>query len=364
MLIAEVIKHLEDFAPLNYAEDFDNVGLLVGDKNTELTGILITLDTLEEVVDEAIEKKCNMILSFHPIIFSGLKRLNGSNYVERCVIKAIKHNIAIYAIHTALDNHHLGVNKMICEQLKLKSTKVLLPKKGVIKKLTSYVPSANAENLRQKLFEAGAGAIGNYEKCSFNVKGTGTFLPLTGSNPTIGEIGELHHEEEVQIGITFPARLETAILDALFKNHPYEEVAYEIVTLDNTHQQIGIGMIGELEEAISEKDFLQIVKDTFKPGCIRHSDLLGKTVKKVAVLGGSGSFAIEAAKNLKADFYLTADLKYHDFFKAEKKLVLADIGHYESEQYTKNLLHSYLSKKISNFALILATTNTNPIKYY
>jgi len=364
MIIAEVIKYLEDFAPIATAEDFDNVGLLVGSNQTEVSGILITLDTLEETVEEAIAKNCNLIVSFHPIIFSGLKKLNGANYVERTVIKAIKNDIAIYAIHTALDNHYLGVNKMMCDKIGLKNTQILIPKKHSIKKLTTYVPTKQAEELRKKLFATGAGAIGNYEECSFNIEGTGSFKPNQESNPTIGKKGELHFEKETQIGITFPKHLESNVLNSLFKNHPYEEVAYEIVTLDNSHQQMGMGMIGEFEESRSEMEVLEHLRNTFGTGCIRHSKLLDKPVKKVAVLGGSGSFAIENAKRAGANFFITADLKYHDFYRAEQKLVLADIGHYESEQYTKNLLHSYLSKKISNFALILANTKTNPIKYY
>ena len=364
MIIAEVIKHLEDFAPISTAEDFDNVGLLVGQPETKLTGILITLDTLEDVVAEAIEKNCNLIVSFHPIIFSGLKRLNGANYVERTVIKAIQNDIAIYAIHTALDNHQLGVNKMICDKLGLINTRILIPKRNNIKKLTTYTPTPQAAELRQKLFEAGAGSIGNYEECSFNLEGIGSFKPDENANPTIGNKGETHYEKETQIGVTFPAHLEAQVLKALFKNHLYEEVAYEVTTLDNSNQQIGMGMIGELKQEIEESVFLSEIKKIFKTGCIRHSELLGKPVKKVAVLGGSGSFAIESAKKAGADFFISADFKYHDFYKAEQKLVLADIGHYESEQYTKNLLHSYLSKKISNFALILSNTKTNPIKYY
>lgn len=364
MLIEEVIKHLEDFAPAATAEEFDNVGLLVGNPKTLVSGILITLDTLEEVIEEAIVTNCNLIVSFHPIIFSGLKRLNGSNYVERTIIKAIQNNIAIYAIHTALDNHHLGVNKMICDKLHLTNTKILIPKKNSIKKLTTYIPTSQAEMLRKKLFEAGAGSIGNYDECSFNLEGIGSFRPNAAANPVIGKIGETHFEAETQIGIIYPKHLEGQILKALFKNHPYEEVAYEIITLDNPHQQMGMGMIGELGQEMNETNFLAYIKETFQTKSIRHTELLGKPVKKVAVLGGSGSFAIEYAKKAGADFFITADLKYHDFFKAEGKLVLADIGHYESEQYTKNLLHVYLSKKISNFALILANTKTNPIKYY
>ncbi len=364
MLIAEVIKHLEDFAPVATAEDFDNVGLLVGDPNTVVTGILITLDTLEEVLEEAIAKNCNLIVSFHPIIFSGLKRLNGNNYVERTVIKAIQNKLAIYAIHTALDNHHLGVNKMICEKLHLTAPKILIPKKNCIKKLTTYIPTSQAEFLRQKLFETGAGSLGNYQECSFNLQGLGSFKASAAANPSIGKIGETHFEEETQIGITFPAHLEEKVLSALFKNHPYEEVAYEILSLDNAHQQMGMGMIGDLPEPLEETAFLDQIRNTFHTKCIRHSGLLGKGVKSVAVLGGSGAFAIENAKKAGADFFITADLKYHDFYKAEGKIILADIGHYESEQYTKNLLHVYLSKKILNFALILSNTKTNPIKYY
>lgn len=364
MLIAEVIEHLEDFAPVATAEDFDNVGLLVGDLQTPLTGILITLDTLEEVVDEAIEKNCNLIVSFHPIIFSGLKKITGKDYVQRTVIKAIQNKIAIYALHTALDNHHEGVNKMISDRLRLANTQILIPTKDKIKKLTTYVPLKNADELRNKLFAAGAGAIGNYDHCSFNIEGKGSFKPNENANPTIGKKGEIHFEEEVQLGMVFPSHLETRILTTLVASHPYEEVAYEVSTLNNAHQNQGMGMTGELNEAMKEEDFLELVKTTFNTGCIRHSALLGKPVKKIAVLGGSGSFAIENAKRSGADFFITADLKYHDFYKAEGKLVLADIGHYESEQYTKELIHSYLSKKISNFALILANTKTNPIKYY
>ena len=363
MIIQEVIDLIEDFAPTKYAEGFDNVGLLVGDASKTVSGALVTLDTLEATVEEAIDKDCNLIISFHPIIFSGLKKLTGRDYVERTVLKAIKNDIAIYAIHTALDNQHKGVNDMICEKIGLRNRQILIPRKDSIKKLTTFVPTNNAEKVREALFSAGAGSIGNYDNCSFNITGKGSFKGNEESNPVIGEKGKIHYEEESQIGITYPAHLESKILKNLFKAHPYEEVAYEIHSLENKNQHLGMGMIGELEEEIDEKSFLKQLKETFGTGCVRHSRLLRKPVKKVAVLGGSGSFAIENAKAAGADVYVTADLKYHDFYKAEEKLVLADIGHYESEQFTKNLLYSFLSKKISSFALILADTNTNPIHY-
>lgn len=364
MRVHDIIASLQELAPIHYAENFDNVGLLTGSRTMEVSGILVTLDTLESVVEEAIEKKCNLIVSFHPIIFSGLKKLTGSNYVERTIQKAIKNDIAIYAIHTALDNSFYGVNYMMCEQLNLKNRQILIPKQESIKKLVTYVPTKEASNLRNALFESGAGSIGNYDNCSFNIAGKGTFKGDENSNPSIGKKGKIHTEEETQIGITFPAHLESGILNALFENHSYEEVAYEVSTLENTNQRLGLGMVGELEQEMKEMDFLELVKEKFHCGCIRHSGLLEKPIKKVAVWGGSGSMAIEKAKKAGADILLTADLKYHDFFKAEQSLVLADIGHYESEQYTKSLLHSYLTENFANFAIVLSNTNTNPIKYF
>ena len=363
MIIQDVINYLEDLAPLAYAEDFDNVGLLVGNKNNKLKGVLVTLDTLESVVDEAIEKKCNLIVSFHPIIFKGLKKLNGSNYVERVVLKAIKHDIAVYAIHTALDNALQGVNNIICDTLGLGNKKILLPQQGTIKKLTTYVPKKDANNLRRDLFNSGAGRIGNYADCSFNMEGVGTFKGNETSNPKIGERGEYHQEQETQISVTFQKHLERKILNTLFESHPYEEVAFEVITLDNYDQHIGMGMVGELESEIKTEDFLHFVKQKMNVSCIKHSIITKNTVKRIAVLGGSGSFAIAAAKSANADIFITADLKYHDFFSAENQVILADIGHYESEQFTKTFLAEYLSKKITNFAVVLSTINTNPVKY-
>ena len=363
MIVQDVINHLHDLAPLSYAEDFDNVGLLVGDKNKKITNVLVTLDTLETVVDEAIEKDCNLIVSFHPIIFKGLKKLTGKNYVERVVIKAIQNNIAIFAIHTALDNALNGVNSIICDHLKLKNKRILIPQKQTIKKLTTYVPKAQALELRNMLFKAGAGDIGNYESCSFNTEGEGTYKGNEYSNPLIGERGQLHTEKETQISVTFKKHMEVEILKTLFEAHPYEEVAYEVITLENTNQQIGMGMIGELETHQNETEFLIFVKQQMKASVVKHSELLNKQVKKIAVLGGSGSFAIAAAKAAGADILITADLKYHDYFSAEKDIVIADIGHYESEQFTKSFLVDYLSKKITNFAIILSSTNTNPVNY-
>lgn len=363
MKIKEVISVIETMAPLAYAEDFDNVGLLVGNPEDETTGILVCHDALENVIDEAISKKCNMVVCFHPILFSGLKKITGKNYVERAVLKAIKNDIAIYAVHTALDNHQNGVNKIFCDALGLQNTKILVPKENFIQKLVTYTIPENHQKLRNALFDAGAGNIGNYENCSFNTQGIGSYQGNENSNPEIGECGEFVENTEIKIEVTFEKHLQSKILKALFSNHVYEEVAYEIYDLKNSHQNIGLGMIGELETEMPEKDFLLFVKNKMKADGIRHSEYLGKPIKKVAVLGGSGSFAIKKAIQAGADAFLTADLKYHQFYEAENQLLLADIGHYESERYTKNYIVDYLTKKIPNFAIILSEENTNPVKY-
>lgn len=363
MKIKEILTVLEEMAPLAYAEDFDNVGLLVGDQNQDATGVLVCHDALENVIDEAIAKNCNLVVCFHPILFAGLKKITGKNYVERAVIKAIRNDIAIFAIHTALDNHQDGVNKIFCDALGLKNTSVFIPKQNFIRKLITFTTPENAEQVRQALFNAGAGRIGNYDDCSFSSTGIGSYRGNENSNPVIGKQFENVQTNEVKVEVTFEKYLESKILKALFDSHIYEEVAYEIYELQNTHQNIGLGMLGTFEEPMEEEAFLQLVKDKMIAGGIRHSAFTSKKIKKVAVLGGSGSYAIKNAIMAGADAFLTADLKYHQFYEAENQLLLADIGHFESERYTKNYIVDFLRKKILNFAIILSEENTNPVKY-
>ena len=363
MKIKELLQEIENHIPLNYAESFDNVGLLVGNPKQEISGVLISHDTTENVVEEAISKKMNLIVSFHPIIFKGLKTLTGKNYVERIVMKAIKHDIAIYAMHTALDNQKFGVSGILADKLGLINQKVLLPQPKTLRQLVTYAPVADAEKVRQALFDAGAGKIGNYAECSYNIKGIGTFKALEGANPYIGEIEKRQEEPEERISVIFPKHLQSKILQNLFKNHPYEEVAYEVFELLNDNQNIGLGIVGELKNAVDELDFLLSLKKNLNLNCIRYSKLRQKPIKKVAVLGGSGAFAIESAKYSGADIYVTSDIKYHEFYQAENKLIIADIGHFESEQYTKRYLYEQLTKKIRNFAVALSEINTNPINY-
>jgi dinuclear metal center YbgI/SA1388 family protein len=370
MKIKEIFPLLEEMAPLAYAEDFDNVGLIIGDANQELQGVLVCHDALENVIDEAINKKCNLIICFHPILFSGIKKITGKNYVERAIVKAIKNDIAIYAVHTAFDNHENGVNKIFCNALGLVNTKILVPKQNFIQKLVTYTTPENADAVRTAMQNAGAGKIGNYENCSFNSTGFSTYQGNENSNPVIGTKGELTTTNEIKIEVTFEKNYQSKILKALFASHIYEEVAYEIYDLQNSHQNIGLGMLGELEIEMSEKDFLEFIKTKMQCGGIRHSIFTNKKIKKVAVLGGSGSFAIKNAISARADAFLTSDLKYHQFYEAENQLLLADIGHFESERYTKNYIFDYLTKKMINFAtdfkqvrIILSEENTNPVNY-
>ncbi len=363
MKISQIISVLEEMAPLAYAEDFDNVGLLVGNTETESTGVLVCHDALENVIDEAIAKNCNLVVCFHPILFSGIKKITGKNYVERAILKAIKNDIAIYAVHTALDNHSAGVNKIFCDALGLTNTKVLIPKQNFIQKLVTYTVPENAQKVRQAFLMPARERLEIMKTAVLIRTGIGTYKGNSESNPVIGERHELTETEEIKIEVTFEKHLQSKILKALFTNHIYEEVAYEIYDLQNSHQNIGLGMIGEFETEMDEKEFLNFVKDKMIADGIRHSAFLGKKIKKVAVLGGSGSFAIKNAIMAGADAFLTADLKYHQFYEAENKLLLADIGHFESERYTKNYIVDYLRKKILNFAIILSEENTNPVKY-
>lgn len=364
MKIKEIIDTLEEIAPLSLQETYDNAGLITGNPDDEFKAAILAVDTIEDVVEEAIKKGANLIISHHPIIFSGIKKLNGKNYIERTIIKAIKNDIAIYAAHTNMDNVAIGVNDKICEKLALKDCKILSPQKGILKKLVTFVPIRQIDMVRKAVFEAGAGHIGNYDSCSYNLSGKGSFRALEGSNPFVGNKGEVHFEEEIRFETIFPKHKQSQIIKALIKSHPYEEVAYDIYPLDNVYANTGAGMIGELENALSEKEFLNIIKKVFNVACIRHTELLNKDIKKVAVCGGSGSFLLSDAINQSADIFITGDFKYHQFFDAEKRIIIADIGHYESEQYTKELFYDILTKKFPTFAFYFSEINTNPVKYY
>ncbi len=362
--LKDITNFLETFAPLVLQESYDNAGLITGDINSEIKSILVTLDVTEKVVEEAIQKKAQLIVAHHPIIFSGLKKITGKNYVERTIIKAIKNDIAIYAAHTNLDSVEGGVNRKICEKLGLENCKILQPAGGQLKKLVTFIPTENADEVRGAVFNAGAGNIGNYDSCGFVAEGMGSFKGNENSNPFVGKKGEIHAEKEVRFETIFPGYLQGKIIDALIKSHPYEEVAYDIYPLENKFDKIGMGMIGALSKPIAETLFLKQLKQTFNTGVIKHTALKGKPVEKIAVCGGSGSFLLNAAIAAGADFFVSGDFKYHQFFDAENKIVITDIGHFESEQFTKELFYELLTKKFPTFAIHLSEVGTNPVFYF
>lgn len=363
MKIQDITSLLEKLAPSSLQESYDNAGLLTGNGAWECSGILVSLDATEAIIDEAIAKKCNLVVAHHPIIFKGLKKITGKNYVEQTIIRAIKNDIAIYAIHTNLDNVMHGVNGKIADKIGLINRRVLAPKEELLQKLAVFVPADHKEKLLEGMFVAGAGNIGNYSECSFTTTGAGTFKAGESATPFVGKIGERHLENEVKIEVIFPVWLKAPVLKAMRANHPYEEIAFDIYNLSNTYEETGSGMIGELEVSLDEQAFLLQLKYIFNISCIRHTAFTGKQVKKVALCGGAGSFLTNTAKAAGADVYITGDVKYHEFFDAEGALLLIDIGHYESEQFTIELLFDILSEKFPNFAVLKTAINTNPVKY-
>ena len=363
MKISQIAAALEEIAPLNLQESYDNSGLLIGFHDQIIQKALITLDVTEAVIDEAISENCELIIAHHPMIFKGIKKLTGSNLTERLIVKAIKNDIAIYAIHTNLDNVSQGVNKKLAEKLNLRNVKILQPGKSELMKLVVFCPVDYFEKVRAAMFEAGAGYIGNYSDCSFNTSGTGSFKAMDGSKPFVGEQGKMHEEKEIRIETIVASYRISTVLKAIIKVHPYEEVAYDIYPLNNTDPTIGAGMIGELKQEEDAKTFLQKVKQTLGTPYLRHNSLIQRKVKKVAICGGSGSFLIDTAHRAGADIFISGDIKYHEFFEYKGEMTVADAGHFETEQFTKDLLYDILKEKFPNFALQISGTDTNPVSF-
>jgi dinuclear metal center YbgI/SA1388 family protein len=364
MTINDVIRVLEQYSPLEFQEDYDNSGLLIGKPDAEVSGVLISVDITDKVLDEALQNNCNFIISHHPLIFKGLKRLIGENATQELTVKAVENRIAIYAMHTNLDNAVNGLNSKVSHHLGLKNCTILSPGKGLLSKLVTFCPVDHADRVRQALFEAGAGHIGNYDCCSYSITGQGTFRASDKANPFVGEKNVIHVETESRIEVIFPRFLERRLVASLLEIHPYEEVAYDIYPLSNTAGFAGSGLIGKLDEAMTEEKFLEEVKRKLEIPVLRHTKLAGKPVTRVAICTGSGSFLISEAKKSGADAFLTADLKYHDFFDADEQFLLADIGHYESERFAKDLIYDILIKKFPTFAFLISKINTNPVHYY
>lgn len=364
MIVGDITDYLESLAPASYQESYDNAGLITGSRHSSINAALITLDVTEEVIDEAVEKGCGLVISHHPLLFRPVKRLTGNSFVERCLIKAIKNDIAIFSSHTNLDNITGGVNSKIAEKIGLKNTQILSPSEDLLIKLVTFIPADHLDKVQEAVFAAGAGHIGKYDQCSYQVSGNGTFRAGEEANPFVGEKEEFHIEKEIRFETIIPVHLKHRVVEALISAHPYEEVAYDLYPLQNTNPLVGSGMIGELDEPQDESLFLSGLAKIFECEVIRHTHLSGKPIRRVAVCGGAGSSLLSKAIAAKADIFITGDFKYHDFFDAENKIVVADIGHYESEQFTKDLFYELLIKKFSNFALRLSEIKTNPISYF
>tara|TARA_B100000925_G_scaffold208812_1_gene159057 strand:- start:7126 stop:8217 length:1092 start_codon:yes stop_codon:yes gene_type:complete len=363
MRIGQIIEALEQWAPPELQESYDNSGLIVGNTNWESTGVLVALDCLESVVDEAIAKSVNLIVAHHPIVFAGLKRFNGRSYIERVVMKAIKHDVAIYAIHTNLDNILWGVNAKVMEVLDIKDHAILSPMKDALKKFEVYVPIEHVEALEQAIFEAGGGKVRSYDECSFRTDGTGSFKGTAGTQPFIGEEGKREFVEEAKLEFIVPIYAASAVESAARAVHPYEEMAYQWLSVGNAATHFGAGAVGDLPKKLGFEEFLKKVKTVFDT-TIRYTSPVDGVVKKVAVCGGAGSFLLGAAMASGADVFITADFKYHQFFDADGKISILDVGHFESEQFTIDLIADFIEKNFPKFAVLKTEVNTNPIQYY
>ncbi len=362
--VKDLVKFIEEIFPPQIQEDYDNSGLITGNINKKINGILLTIDLDENIIDEAIEKKCNMIIAHHPIIFRPIKSITGKNYIERTIIKAIKNDIAIYAAHTSVDNSYEGLNKIVANKLELTNLNIIEPKKNLLYKLVTFAPVKYSQKVKKAIFEAGAGHIGNYDSCSFNVKGIGTFRAGENTNPFIGEKNKIHNENEERIETIFPSYLSSKIISTLIKNHPYEEPAYDIYPLKNTLDKFGAGIIGELKKTETEISFLKKIKNKLEIKSLRHSTLLNKKIKKVAICTGAGHFLIEKSIKQNADIFISSEFKYNEYIEAKNRIVLVDAGHYETEIFIKNLFYEIITKNFTNFATKFADKFENPVKYF
>jgi dinuclear metal center YbgI/SA1388 family protein len=363
MKIKEICSFLDEAIPLSYQEDYDNAGLQLGDGENETASAILTIDITEAVLDEAAAANCGLIISHHPLIFSPIKKIAGRNQAERIISGAIKKNIAIYSAHTNLDMLEGGVSRKMAEKLSLKKVRVLSPLNKRLLKLVTFVPESHIEKVRDAVFGAGAGEIGNYDNCSYNVNGYGTFRGNEKTSPFAGERGKLHQEKEIRFETIILSHKKEDVIRALLDSHPYEEVAYDIYQLENQYTGAGLGCIGELPSPLSGMDFLIHLSGIFEALGIRYSPIPEKMIRTVALCGGAGIGLLGDAISSGADAFVTGDVKYHDFFRAEGKILLADIGHFESEKFTTEILYDLIIKKFPTFALRFSETNTNPINY-
>lgn len=362
MILKEFIRQLEAEIPSAIQESYDNTGLQVGNINAEVSKALICMDITYEVLEEALTQSCDLIISHHPLLFHSIKRIDASRNPGKLIHFAVKNDIAIYSLHTSIDKYQFGVSYALAERLNLLEIRVLQPEKDLLKKLVTFCPTAQSASLRNALFNAGAGHIGNYDSCSFNIEGKGTFRALEGTNPYVGKPGELHTEDESRIEVIFPKWKKESLLKALLANHPYEEVAYDIYPLENNLENTGLGAIGNLKTSIEAKDFILKIQKEFNNNPLRFNKYSGK-ISRVAVCGGSGASLLEHAISAGADAFISADMKYHDFQAASERILMIDAGHYETEIQVLHLIKELISEKIPTFASLISETDTNFVRY-
>ncbi len=364
MKLKQIVDLIHQSAPFSWQESYDNSGIQIGDPEREVHRALLTLELTPDVLKEAAEKACDLVITHHPLIFDGLKRIAGGTPTEQMVSEAIRLQIAVVSVHTNIDNSLYGVNRRLAEKLGLENLRILKPASGMLKKLVTFCPTDHADKLRAALFEAGAGHIGDYDCCSFNLEGRGSFRAGEGTNPFVGSISELHYEKEERVETIFPVHQQAKVIQAMHDAHPYEEVAYDVYALENVYDRVGSGMIGEYDEPVSPENFLHRVKEQLETPVLRHTEATGEMIKKVALCGGSGAFLIGDARKAGAQAFVTADLKYHQFLDNAGKILLVDAGHYETEQHTKELIRDIIQKKMLNFAVLISEVNTNPVRYF
>lgn len=362
-LLKEIANCFEAMAPLSHQESYDNSGIQLGEPDKQIDSALVTLDLNEQVAEEAIRLGVDLIVTHHPLIFKPLKQISGATPTERMVIGCLRHDIAVYACHTNLDASPQGVSHYLARKLGITNGTLLEPRQGLFTKLVVYIPAHAFPKVREALFQAGAGTMGDYEQCGFSAHGLGSFLPGKETHPYVGTPEQFHEEPEVRFETLFPSRLKKRVVEALMASHPYEEPAFDLFPLLNASNDAGFGWVGNLPEPLSAGHFLEKLKEKLACGALRYSTPPSRPIQKVAICGGSGSDLLGLAIAAGADAFVTADLKYHAFQAAEGALLLVDAGHYETEQFTKELFYDVLTKKFNNFAVHISKVKTNPINY-
>ncbi len=360
---SELMKFMEEFAPVNLAEDYDNVGLLIGSRNQEIKKVLVCLDVTTKVVEEAVEKKVNLIVSHHPIIFKGLKRIVEEDPKGRLLYKLIRNGIGVYSAHTNMDFTHGGINDTLANLLGLSNIRNLKKhKEDRFFKIVVFVPEQNTDTVREAMCSAGAGWVGDYSDCTFMVKGTGTFKPLEGTNPYIGSKGNLEKVEEYRLETIVPQKKLKKVVNAMIEAHPYEEVAYDVYPMELSLKEYGFGKVGSLVETQKLDKFISTVKEKLNVKSVRVIGSVKKEIRNVAVF--CGSFDTDVINSMNGvDVLVTGDMKYHDALDAaEMGLCIIDAGHYSTERIMVPRLAWILSQRFASVDIETSILEENPIK--